>query len=60
MTIGERTKLVKITEAVYIPLNEKHALANKGKELMQLIEVQLGDYLGEDDIIRLEDRYGRA
>ena len=58
--IGEITKLVKINESVYIPLKEKHALANEGEELMQLIEVQLGDYLGEDDIVRLEDRYGRA
>ena len=60
MTIGESTKPVKINESVYIPLKEKHALANEGEELMQLIEVQLGDYLGEDDIVRLEDRYGRA
>ena len=60
VTIGESTKLVKINESVYIPLKEKHALANEGEELMQLIEVQLGDYLGEDDIVRLEDRYGRA
>ena len=60
VTIGESTKPVKINESVYIPLKEKHALANEGEELMQLIEVQLGDYLGEDDIVRLEDRYGRA
>ena len=60
VTIGDRTKSVKINESVYIPLKEKHALANEGQELMQLIEVQLGDYLGEDDIVRLEDRYGRA
>ena len=60
VTIGDRTKSVKINESVYSPLKEKHALANEGQELMQLIEVQLGDYLGEDDIVRLEDRYGRA
>ena len=60
VTVGESTKPVKINESVYIPLKEKHALANEGEELMQLIEVQLGDYLGEDDIVRLEDRYGRA
>ena len=60
VTIGDSTEPVKINEAVYIPLKEKHALANQGGELMQLIEVQLGDYLGEDDIVRLEDRYGRA
>ena len=60
MTIGENTRSVKVDESVYIPLKEKHALANEGEELMQLIEVQVGDYLGEDDIVRLEDRYGRA
>ena len=60
VTIGDSTKPVKINESVYIPLKKKHALANEGGELMQLIEVQLGDYLGEDDIVRLEDRYGRA
>ena len=60
VTIGDSTKPVKINESVYTPLKEKHALANEGGELMQLIEVQLGDYLGEDDIVRLEDRYGRA
>ena len=60
MTIGESTKPVKVDESVYIPLKEKHALANEGEELMQLIEVQLGDYLGEDDIVRFEDLYGRV
>ena len=59
-TVGEDIKKVKVNESVYIPLKEKHALANEGEELMQLIEVQVGDYLGEDDIVRLEDRYGRA
>ena len=60
VTLGEDIKQLKINESIYIPLKEKHALANEGKELMQLIEVQVGDYLGEDDIVRLEDRYGRA
>ena len=60
VTVGEDIKKVKINESVYIPLKEKHALANEGEELMQLIEVQAGDYLGEDDIVRLEDRYGRV
>ena len=59
VTLGEDIKQLKINESIYIPLKEKHALANKGEELMQLIEVQVGDYLGEDDIVRLEDRYGR-
>ena len=60
VTVGEDIKKVKVNESVYIPLKEKHALANEGEELMQLIEVQVGDYLGEDDIVRLEDLYGRA
>ena len=60
VNVGEDVKTVKVNESVYIPLKEKHALANEGEELMQLIEVQIGDYLGEDDIVRLEDRYGRA
>ena len=60
VTVGEDIKKVKVNESVYIPLKEKHALANEGEELMELIEVQVGDYLREDDIVRLEDRYGRA
>ena len=60
VTLGEDIKQLKVNESVYIPLKEKHALANEGEELMQLIEVQVGDYLGEDDIVRLEDRYGRV
>ena len=44
----------------YIPLKEKHRLTNIGKDLLVLIEVQCGDYLGEDDIVRLADTYGRA
>ena len=58
--LGEDVKQLKINESIYIPLKEKHALANEGEELMQLIEVQVGGYLGEDDIVRLEDRYGRV
>ena len=46
-------------ESTYIPLESKHRLSNKGKEILVLIEVQSGNYLGEDDIIRFEDNYGR-
>ena len=60
VTVGEDIKQLKVNESIYIAVKEKHALANEGEELMQLIEVQVGDYLGEDDIVRLEDRYGRA
>ena len=44
----------------YIPLRERHRLTNKGEEELVLIEVQIGDYLGEDDIVRLQDNYGRS
>ena len=44
----------------YIPLGEKHRLTNTGTDELVLIEVQVGDYLGEDDIVRLDDVYGRS
>lgn len=43
----------------FIPLGSRHRIENPGSELLEIIEVQVGDYLGEDDIVRLEDRYGR-
>ena len=46
-------------QSTYIPLESKHRLTNKGEEILVLIEVQSGSYLGEDDIIRFEDNYGR-
>jgi mannose-1-phosphate guanylyltransferase len=46
-------------QSTYIPLGEIHALENPGKIPLELIEVQSGSYLGEDDIVRFEDRYGR-
>ena len=59
VTLGSKSHVVKENEWIHIPLREKHLLLNKGNKIMQLIEVQYGEYLGEDDIIRLEDRYGR-
>lgn len=47
-------------QSTYIPLGAKHRLENPGTEVLELIEVQSGDYLGEDDIVRYEDVYGRA
>jgi mannose-1-phosphate guanylyltransferase/mannose-6-phosphate isomerase len=47
-------------QSTYIPLGAVHRLENPGKEILHLIEVQSGDYLGEDDIVRLEDNYGRV
>jgi len=60
ITIGEETNLVTENESVYIPIGEVHALENPGKIPLELIEVQSGSYLGEDDIVRFSDRYGRT
>jgi mannose-6-phosphate isomerase-like protein (cupin superfamily) len=46
-------------EHVYIPIRSKHRLENRGEEKLRVVEVQSGDYLGEDDIVRYEDDYGR-
>ncbi|MEP3672975.1 MAG: mannose-1-phosphate guanylyltransferase/mannose-6-phosphate isomerase, partial [Hyphomicrobiales bacterium] len=47
-------------ESVYIPLGAVHRLANNEEKLLEVIEVQSGSYLGEDDIIRIEDDFGRG
>ena len=47
-------------ESTYIAIGDVHRIANPGAEPVHIIEVQCGDYLGEDDIVRLEDNYGRA
>lgn len=57
---GDDAYLVSENESTYIPLGVKHSLENPGKIPLELIEVQSGSYLGEDDIIRFEDRYGRT
>ncbi|WP_370979204.1 mannose-1-phosphate guanylyltransferase/mannose-6-phosphate isomerase [Agaribacterium sp. ZY112] len=57
---GEEEHLLSENQSIYIPLGEKHRLTNPGKIPLQLIEVQSGSYLGEDDIVRYEDRFGRA
>lgn len=60
VTIGEKTIPLRENESVYIPQGELHRLANPGKITLELIEVQTGSYLGEDDIIRIEDEFGRG
>jgi mannose-1-phosphate guanylyltransferase/mannose-6-phosphate isomerase len=60
VTIGEDTRTVHENESVYIPLGKTHRLENLGKIPLELIEVQTGSYLGEDDIIRLDDVYRRT
>jgi mannose-1-phosphate guanylyltransferase/mannose-6-phosphate isomerase len=59
VTIGEQVRAVHENESVYIPIGSVHRMANKGKIPLELIEVQTGSYLGEDDIERLEDIYKR-
>ena len=56
---GEREFVLQENESTYIPLGEIHRLSNPGKIPVRLIEVQSGSYLGEDDIVRIEDTYGR-
>ncbi|NMA48605.1 MAG: mannose-1-phosphate guanylyltransferase/mannose-6-phosphate isomerase [Tissierellia bacterium] len=58
--IGDKISLVKNNESIYIPIGELHRLTNPGKVDLVIIETQVGDYLGEDDIVRYEDYYGRA
>ncbi len=60
VTIDDETTLVAENESVYIPIGAVHALENPGKIPLELIEVQSGAYLGEDDIVRFSDRYGRV
>jgi mannose-1-phosphate guanylyltransferase len=59
VTIGDEIKVVRENESVYIPQGEVHRLANPGKIMLEMIEVQTGSYLGEDDIIRIVDEFGR-
>jgi mannose-1-phosphate guanylyltransferase/mannose-6-phosphate isomerase len=59
VTIGEKTFPLSANEGAYIPLGTVHRLENQTDKLMTLIEVQCGSYLGEDDIVRLDDVYGR-
>ena len=59
VTINDNTQLVTENESVYIPIGAVHALENPGKIPLELIEVQSGAYLGEDDIVRFDDNYGR-
>ncbi|MDU2063436.1 MAG: mannose-1-phosphate guanylyltransferase/mannose-6-phosphate isomerase [Sporomusaceae bacterium] len=60
VTVGETEQMVHKNESVFIPSSTKHRLENPGKIPLEIIEVQNGDYLGEDDIVRFEDSYGRV
>jgi mannose-1-phosphate guanylyltransferase len=60
VTIDGQVTMLSENESIYLPLGCTHRLANPGKIQLELIEVQTGSYLGEDDIIRIEDEFGRA
>lgn len=60
VTVGDDTVIVHENESTYIPIGSVHRLCNPGKIPLELVEVQVGSYLGEDDIVRLEDVYRRG
>ncbi len=60
VTIGDTIKKYKINGYIHIPRETTHRLENTGTKVCIIAEAQTGDYFGEDDIIRLEDIYGRA
>ena len=60
ITCDEQSRLLHENESLHIPIGATHSLENPGKIPLHLIEVQVGGYLGEDDIVRFEDRYGRS
>ena len=57
--IDNNKSTLNINESIFVPKGAKHRLSNKGDRNLVIIEIQIGDYLGEDDIIRYQDRYGR-
>jgi len=59
VTCGDRSFRLNEDESTYVPVGVTHRLSNPGPETLEIIEVQSGDYLGEDDIVRLDDEYGR-
>ncbi|MEY2689016.1 MAG: hypothetical protein RL375_3214 [Pseudomonadota bacterium] len=60
ITNGDKVMILSENQSTYIPLGQVHRLANPGKMPLEIIEVQSGSYLGEDDIVRFEDTYGRS
>ena len=59
VTRGDETFLLTENQSTYIPIGVRHRLRNPGRTPLEMIEVQSGSYLGEDDIVRFEDNYGR-
>ena len=60
VTLDSSVRLVHENESIYLPIGSMHRLANPGRIPLELIEVQVGSYLGEDDILRFEDIYHRG
>jgi mannose-1-phosphate guanylyltransferase / mannose-6-phosphate isomerase len=60
VTIGDKVQILHENESIYVPSGASHRLENPGKIDLELIEVQTGSYLGEDDIVRFEDDYHRS
>jgi len=60
VTCGEQEQELQVNQSLFIPLGVKHRLVNQQSDLLEVIEVQVGEYLGEDDIVRFEDLYGRT
>ena len=60
VTINQQETILSENESIFVPKRAIHRLENLGKVLLELIEVQVGEYVGEDDIVRLEDIYQRT
>jgi mannose-1-phosphate guanylyltransferase/mannose-1-phosphate guanylyltransferase/mannose-6-phosphate isomerase len=60
VTIGDNERMLSENESTYIPIGMMHRLENPGVLPLEMIEVQSGSYLGEDDIVRFDDTYGRS
>ena len=60
MTLDKEEFKLEVNESIYIPIESIHRISNKDPDVLEIIEVQCGEYLGEDDIVRFEDNYGRV
>ena len=60
VVLDEVEHVLKYGESIFIPLGAKHRIENRGSELLVFVEVQTGTYYGEDDIVRIEDEFGRS
>jgi mannose-6-phosphate isomerase len=60
VTLNDQKKIYAINDYIYIPVEAVHRIENLSSTVVQIIEVQVGNYLGEDDIVRIEDTYGRT